>query len=253
MDPSYSLERIYPEMLAAGHASDRKVLDLHLARYQFAVQNLQGGRVLDMACGCGYGTALLAEKRPDIQFVGVDVDADAVAYGTSHYKASNLEYRQSDGMTFQDPDGFDMIVSLETIEHLVDPRGFVNRFSGLLKPGGRVVASVPVTPTVDGNPHHLHDFTRRSFRRMMAEAGFSQGEAFTQVQKWEMGGLFAPKKNGETTRTRDAGGNVVNYYLRKPWALGSRIWSICRYGLANHYLTAVFSPISDSATKPRDP
>lgn len=240
MDESYSLERIYPDVLAAGHVSDQKVLDLHLERYRFAAQHLKGKRVLDMACGCGYGSALLAETEPDLQFVGVDVDASAVAYGQQHYQASNLQFLQHDAMTFEDTEGFDVIVSLETIEHLVDPKNFVKRFPGLLKPGGRVIASVPTTPTVDGNPHHLHDFTRNSFKKMMKEAGFSQDVSFEQIQKWVMAGLFSGNGDQKPTRTQEAKNNVMKYYLKKPWALGSRIWSICRYGLANRYLTAVF-------------
>ncbi len=240
MTQPYSLERIYPEALASGQVSDQKVLELHMERYQFAVQHLKGKRILDMACGCGYGTAYLAENRPDLQCTGVDVDQDAIDYGQAHYKAGNLNYLRHDAMTFKDPEGFDVIISLETIEHLVDPWNFVKRFPSLLKPDGIVIASVPTTPTVDGNPHHLHDFTRSSFKKMMREAGFRQDAAFEQIQKWALGGLFSTNKETGPTRTQSAKNNVIRYYLKKPWALGTRIMSICRYGLANRYLTAVF-------------
>ncbi len=59
----------------------------------------------------------------------------------------------------------------DTIEHLAAPNAFFARLPGLLAPDGVLVASVPTTPSVDLNPHHLHDFTESEFRKMGARNG----------------------------------------------------------------------------------
>jgi len=159
----HSIERIYPPDLDPASPGDQNTLHIHLERYEFAAHHLRGEQVLDMACGCGYGSALLAERHPDKQVTGVDIDPAAIAYARQHYQLPNLRYVCADAESFAATQRFDSIVSLETIEHLPNPRQLVANYARLLAAGGRVIASVPITPTLDGNPHHLHDFSRRSF------------------------------------------------------------------------------------------
>lgn len=99
----------------------------HLARYNWAVQVLQqfsGERVLDVACGAGYGTYLLAQALPEIQFVGGDYDHRAVQHASENYGAlPNLTYQALDMVSWESLDGtalgtFDRIVSFDTLEHL---------------------------------------------------------------------------------------------------------------------------------------
>ena len=99
----HSLERIYPKQLNYKEKSHQGVLDIHLGRYQFSAKQLRGKYILDIACGCGYGTALMAESHPDKQFVGVDVDPIAVKYAREHYQADNLRYEWGNGMDFTFP------------------------------------------------------------------------------------------------------------------------------------------------------
>lgn len=157
----HSLERIYPKQLNQDDKGHQDVLEIHLERYQFASEQLRGTHILDIACGCGYGTALMAEAHPDKQFVGVDVDPMAVKYARDHYQADNLRYECGNGMDFQllMEEGkflqFDTIISLETIEHVPEPQKMVTHLLTQLSEKGVMIASVPTTPTVDGNPHHL--------------------------------------------------------------------------------------------------
>ncbi|MBU2255321.1 MAG: class I SAM-dependent methyltransferase, partial [Gammaproteobacteria bacterium] len=157
----HTIERIYPKDLNPLNPDDQASLQIHMQRYEFAVEHLSGQRVLDMACGCGYGTALLAERNPDKQITGVDIDPAAIAYARQHYQLANLRYECADAEQFGSAQGFDCIVSLETIEHLPRPQVLLANYARLLAEGGKVIASVPITPTLDGNPHHLHDFSKR--------------------------------------------------------------------------------------------
>ncbi len=241
----HSLERIYPKQLNHDEKSHQDVLTIHLERYQFAATQLRGSNILDIACGCGYGTALMAEAHPDKKFVGVDVDPQAVAYARQHYQADNLRYQCGNGMDFTLPvaDGlqtFDTIISLETIEHVPEPKTMVAHLLTQLSETGVMIASVPTTPTVDGNPHHLHDFTVRSFYRLFLASNYHAIETFEQIQYWEFKGLFS-KKQSKENRSQGVGRNILKHYMKKPSALGFRVYSILTKGLNNRYLTAVFS------------
>src|SRR5690606_37933155 len=208
----------------------------------FAALHLSGERVLDMACGCGYGTALLAERHPDKQVTGVDIDAEAIAYAQRHYRLPNLTYVCADAERFAAEQGFDSIVSLETIEHLPHPPRLVANYARLLASGGRVIASVPITPTLDGNPHHLHDFSRRSylalFRRHRLQPSTTQLE---QIQRWQFRGLCSKRPDhSKRHRSEGVGNAVLDYYRRHPTYLLARLAAMLRYGFSNRYLTCLF-------------
>ena len=232
------LERIYPLEMNMEDVHDRDSLAIHEARYEFAAQHLSGDNILDLACGCGFGTALMASLHPHRQFIGVDIDPTAIDYAQRHYSAPNLQYICADALRF-DEGSYDTIVSLETIEHLPNHKDFVARLPSLLNQDGCIIASVPVTPTCDGNPHHLHDFSQRSFRRLFDRAGFGMGETFRQVQPWVYRDAFSSDPKS-TSRAQGVGNNVLAYYRTHPWALFTRIHSLLRHGRCNIYLTAVF-------------
>jgi len=233
-----TLERIYPDEVDTADRREREALAIHVERYRFAAEHLSGARVLDMACGAGYGTALLAEaSEAGRHVVGVDIDEEAVGYARKRYARPGIEFVSSNAMTFRAGARFDTIVSLETIEHLPEPQGFLECLLGLLAPGGSIIASVPTTPSVDANPNHLHDFTERSFSRMFEKRGFRRGPVYRQTQAYSPGAV-AMKHGGR--RLQNVRPNLPAYYLANPDALAKRIWSTLRYGFSNRYLTAVW-------------
>jgi 2-polyprenyl-3-methyl-5-hydroxy-6-metoxy-1,4-benzoquinol methylase len=238
----HTLERIYPLKMDDRLAADQATLDLHMQRYAFASRSLQGPRVLDMACGCGYGSALLAEQHPDKQITGVDIDPEAIAYAQANYQFANLRYVCANAETYTDAEGFDSIVSLETIEHLPDPVRLIANYASLLAKGGRIIASVPSTPTLDGNPHHLHDFSPRSFFRLFSRHSLKPRKHFEQIQRWEFSGLFKkPREKARQHRSEGVGNAVLAYYRQHPLYLFKRLFAILRYGPSNRYLTCIFS------------
>lgn len=234
------LERIYPNNMDRTNDHDRDSIEIHESRYRFAANHLTGDTIMDLACGCGFGTFLMAERHPDKHFIGVDIDPLAITYARQHYVADNLQFLCGDALTAA-LQRVDCIVSLETIEHLSNPQAFIARLPELLTPHGRVVASVPVTPTCDGNPHHLHDFSRRSFYRLFSTNGFTPGPSFQQRQPWVYDQAFANDEAADkTSRSHGVGNNVLAYYRRHPWALVTRVASLLLNGPCNLYLTTVF-------------
>ncbi len=233
VDPD-SLERLVPPALDDADAAARETLELHLARYRFAARFAQRGRLLDLACGVGYGTRLLLDAAPGLEeAVGIDVAEEAIAYARSHYACPRTRFACSDALRFQDERGFDTIVSLETIEHVEDPVALIRHLVGLLRPGGVLVGSVPTTPSVDLNPHHRSDWTERSFEALGAAQGLDELDRLAQVQRIELSSAW----RGRRFRREQLRSNLAGYYLAHPAALARRLGATLRHGLANHYLT----------------
>jgi SAM-dependent methyltransferase len=155
------------EFLVPGRAPERLVLD-HLARYQFAAGLAQGGHVLDIACGSGYGSDLLARVAGSV--IAADITKEQVRYASMVYGGPNLRFLQCDATRLPFRSGqFDLVVSFETIEHVVDYRAYLAECRRVLRPGGRFLCSTPnkllhsrwgAVPT---NPFHVHEFEGEEF------------------------------------------------------------------------------------------
>ncbi len=231
---SDSLERLVPERMDPADLAGAATLELHLERYRFAAGQVRPGRLLDLACGVGYGTRLMADRNGHLESaLGVDIAAAAVQYALTHYADERVRFLCCDGMSFEDADGFDTIVSLETIEHVPGPDALFARLVALLRPGGVLVSSVPVTPSVDLNPHHLRDFTSADFRRMGRENGLVERAEFEQVQRVNPLELMRGKRFGRSNLRPD----LVRYYLARPSAALTRLRTTLRHGFAARYLT----------------
>jgi SAM-dependent methyltransferase len=234
---SNTLERIVPQDLELRGVTGRATLELHLERYRFAATYVRGPALLDIACGVGYGTHLLVQSCPEVKLAhGVDVSADAIAYARENYLDSRIHYIRDDAMNFHGLSAYDTIVSLETVEHIPSPDAFFSRLAGLLRPKGVLIASVPTTPSMDGNPHHLTDFTERSFKRLGLRAGLRESASFRQTQP------FGPEVilSGREKRLERTRGDLAIFYAKNPQKLASRLWATIRYGFVNKYLTQVW-------------
>lgn len=97
----------------------------HYERYFFARKFCKAKKVLDIACGAGYGSKILSEVAEKV--VGVDRNRDAINYALRHYRADNLSFVCSTVEDFKIGRGtYDVIVSFETLEHLDDDEVLIN-------------------------------------------------------------------------------------------------------------------------------
>ncbi len=231
-----SLERLIPLELNAEEATGSETLKFHLDRYEFAVKHLVPGTVLDIACGVGYGTVLLAGSPRVTKVVGVDVSGEAIRYAQEHYRHERVSYVSSSAEDFNPGGAFDNIVSLETIEHLDHPNKVFSRLVALLKPGGRLITPAPVTPSVDANPHHKSNFSPRTFARLGTSHALSCVDSLKQVQPYNAVAIVGRREK----RAADLRRSIPLFYLRNPSHLFLRLWSILRDGFANKYLTIVW-------------
>jgi 2-polyprenyl-3-methyl-5-hydroxy-6-metoxy-1,4-benzoquinol methylase len=234
MKDIHSLERIVPDEMNITVQWSAETLELHLERYRFASSHLKGAAVLDMACGTGYGAHLLAGVAPAsvTSITAVDIDAASIAYARQRYSHPLINYLQADAVTFDDGRKFDTIVSLETIEHLPRTEAFLHHLHHLINSNGHLICSVPVTPSVDANPYHLHDFTEKQFLGLLTKAGFVIEEKMIQVQPFSPVQVLDKKEK----RTESLRKNLPLYYVTHPIALLKRIVSTIRWGFTNRYL-----------------
>ena len=116
---------------------------VHASIYSFFSRFIAGKRVLDAACGTGYGSATMAVAGA-VGVVGVDLDPGSLRYARRHFSGSNLQFRLADCERLEFPPGsFDLIVSSNTLEHLHHPELFLVGAQRLLSAGGGLVVAVP--------------------------------------------------------------------------------------------------------------
>lgn len=131
----------------------------HIERYRLAsTLLLKQGRLLDAACGSGYGSAYLT----DHEYVGLDLDSGVIRYAKSNYAGSfyNMSVEQASELG-----SFDHIVSFETLEHVDDPDQTLGVLIKILKPGGCMVMSFPLNHP--DTIYHQHVFNRDSVRLIL--------------------------------------------------------------------------------------
>jgi SAM-dependent methyltransferase len=187
----------------------------HLAVYEWIAVRIRGQRVIDMACGEGYGSEVLARTAASV--VGVDANPEAHEHARLRYRAGNLRFARDLVEGFSEE--ADAVVFLQTIEHLQDPGAVLEHFRSLLPggasgsggSGGTVYLSTPNVLTLapkgaprSDNPWHVHEYRLEEFERLCREH-------FADV---ELHGLFHARKLRLHELALRAGWDEVHRRLR---------------------------------------
>lgn len=178
--PEHPKSNFSGEFFVPEEAPDRLLAD-HLARYHFAAPFVNGKRVLDIACGTGYGTRLLAEAGAQ-DVLGVDLSADALAIAQDRFAHPRVEFRQGDIFAFSPPWVPDLITSFETIEHVPDYARALQNLYRVAGPGtvllisspNRTITSPKARSLADrpANRYHTQEFTPPELMAALEHAGF---------------------------------------------------------------------------------
>jgi methionine biosynthesis protein MetW len=149
----------------------------------------RGGRLLDVGCGRGAVASLLSERFDEVH--GVDTDAEALATAAERGVAVAQVDLDRERLPFEDG-SFDAVVSLDVIEHVLDPAAFVRELARVLRSGGRVYLATPNVrfagyvrtlvlkgrfPLTSSDPRgwqggHIHFFTNGDLEALLRESGF---------------------------------------------------------------------------------
>lgn len=130
----------------------------HMHRYACVASLCQGKEVLDIACGEGYGSALLSRDAKSV--VGVDISAKAVAHARNVYEGMpNLRYEVGSATAVPLPDAsVDLVVSFETIEHLHQQREMLAELRRVLRPDGLLIISSPNKQVYSDDRNYVNEF-----------------------------------------------------------------------------------------------
>lgn len=144
----------------------------HVARYRFAAERIVGEHVVDAACGCGYGAAVLIDEGAR-SVVAIDRNAAALEFGDRHWSRPGIVWVQDDLDRGRQLPRADVVCSFETIEHLEDPLPFLSAAS-VAAP--KLVASVPNEAGLPFDaarfPFHRRHYTQQEFADLLAAAGY---------------------------------------------------------------------------------
>lgn len=156
----------------------------HWKRYELAARYAIG-RVLDAACGCGYGSKILLGSAQLV--VGIDSSAQAIQWAEEHFQGPYFIQGKIEDEPWTGK--FETVVSLETIEHIKDPKPALEAFRRACI--GTLVASTPNEDFFqfraenfarDDSPHFRH-YTPGQFEDLLKVCGFRITERFCQKDK----------------------------------------------------------------------
>lgn len=144
----------------------------HLHRYALVLDAVRNKRVLDVACGEGYGAALLAGTAASV--TGADADAETIALAQVKYRQPNLGFVRADITALPFSDGeFDVVVSFETLEHVANHDAVLTELKRVLKPKGLLIISTPNKEEYSdnrdfANPFHVKELTAAGFEALLS-------------------------------------------------------------------------------------
>jgi SAM-dependent methyltransferase len=217
-------ERTLPDVPAENYWFRR-----HLVVYEWIAERCAGLRVVDMACGEGYGTAVLARRAREV--TGVDANPEAFEHARLKYTRAGVRFVRN--MIELHAERCDVVVCLQTIEHVPDPAGLLRHFKEMAP---TVYVSTPnlltlAPPGADssGNPWHLREYRVAEFRALCE----------TVFDRVELYGLFHARKLRAHELALRAGWDRVHGALRvtKPFydrftpAITARDFALRRDGL----------------------
>lgn len=167
--------------------------EFHLDRYRFAASRIKGKRVLDCACGTGYGVRLLREVGEATRVLGVDIEEQAIVYAHYRHQVESAHYicSAADRLPFADK-SVDVVTSFETIEHVPSDVDLVEEFYRILNTEGILIVSTPNQWPLADTPHHVREYDRTSFLKVL-ERRFECAELYNQNS-----GSDTPLNHGQT-------------------------------------------------------
>lgn len=151
----------------------------HEIAYRFGLAHIAGRRVLEIGCGEGYGTALLATAAAHV--VGLDYDALTIRHAAARYPQARFVHGNLAALPLPS-ESVDVIATLQVIEHVWNHDEFAGECLRVLRPGGLLLVTTPnrltFSPGLETpmNPFHTKEFTADELTRLLTGNGFAVRE-----------------------------------------------------------------------------
>jgi len=161
----------------------------HIVRYKFAAAQIKGNgqKILDAACGVGYGSHFISTKGIG-KITAIDRSEEALAIAVKNFSNTDILFLKDDCHTLsgaQKYGPFHSIISFETLEHLPKPADFLNACYKNLEQNGTIIISTPniYVSSPDGIvnwEYHEKEYTPDEFQYLLQQSGFSGIRLFGQ-------------------------------------------------------------------------
>ena len=172
-----------PERITHEDFENQDLISHHTARYKFAKEYVRGKAIVDIACGTGYGSALLLEGAPR-KIIGIDISAEAINYAKKNYKNPEVIFLQGSIEVLGMLEPIDVIISFETIEHVLEYNFFLRKVAEKTGSIGKFIISTPIRQggvftDKPANPYHVQEWDEVEFLDLLSRY-FESMEVFYQ-------------------------------------------------------------------------
>lgn len=191
-----------------------------IARYHFALRHLSSKSklILDIGCGTGYGTALLAQKGA---VIGLDIDREAVIYAQKHFPQATFITSSALKLPFPD-NQTDCIVSFETIEHFPQTNKFLSEVKRILHPRGLFILSTPNGQS--NSPYHATYFTSKTLITALRKY-FPKVALYGQFKSLKAKNAFQKFLVSQLARQTYVNSDVFNLRKLLPKSVKEKLWT----------------------------
>jgi SAM-dependent methyltransferase len=170
-----------PTSLAQERISDKSwlppwTLAEHEARYRFAAEYVRNNVVVDCACGNGVGSKVFLGRNP-VRLYGFDTDSSAIEIASQRCRDNRASFECTSGTSLPlEPASCDLVISLETIEHIQNDAAFITEIARVVRPGGLFLCSTPnrlvtnpgaLSSNSPWNPFHVREYAPSELRNLL--------------------------------------------------------------------------------------
>lgn len=193
-------ERFTPECV-------REIWYEHYHRYAFAKNFVNDKKVLDAACGEGYGSHILSKYSKHV--TGIDIDKESISHANRKYDENNLSFivASCSNLPFED-NSFDVVVSFETLEHLAEQEQMLAEFNRVLKNDGTLIISTPDKKYYSDeaefhNEFHVKELYKEEFKNLL--------DSYWQHQNWYSQAMnFSSILEKQNTTNKEFTSDILN-------------------------------------------
>ena len=207
--------KVTGEYLLPGHFP-KKTEEEHFERYSYASKNIEGKKVLDIACGVGYGCKMYSDAGAK-EIVGIDILENNITYAKENYQTEKINFIKDSIYDIKYVENFDIITCFETIEHIEEDKLALNKLKLALKEDGELIISTPnrniTSPNIKSieekpeNEYHIREYSLEEFKTFVESNGFEVKKIFGQRNRYFskikifnkiINKLFNPDENGNS-------------------------------------------------------
>ncbi len=157
------------------------LLQQHLAFYEIVIPYVKGKKVLD--AGCGYGLGAWIWLKGGAQLVkAYDISKSTLNFAKKNYQSPKIKFEKLDFNKDEFPhrNFFDVVCSIEVIEHLKNYEFYLKNIFKSLKKGGILFLTTPnAAISTQDNQFHLHEFTDKELKALLSSLNFKILKKYT--------------------------------------------------------------------------